>query len=105
MDGIGRKINPGRVARWPSNDKSGTWRSSARDAPGVATALNRLGKRVRSLRLGRELTQEEAAEIAKLDEKHWQDIEGARTNPTVATLVGIAKALKVTLSQLFEHEK
>jgi transcriptional regulator with XRE-family HTH domain len=71
----------------------------------VATALNRLGKRVRSLRLHRELTQEGAAEIAKLDEKHWQDIEGSRTNPTVATLVGIARALKVTLSELFEHEK
>ena len=71
----------------------------------MATALNRLGKRVRALRLDRELTQEAAAEIAKLDEKHWQDIEGARTNPTVATLVGIARALKVTLSELFEHEK
>lgn len=57
---------------------------------------------MRALRRERDLTQEEAAEIAKLDEKHWQDIEGARTNPTVATLVGIAKALKVTLSQLFE---
>jgi transcriptional regulator with XRE-family HTH domain len=69
----------------------------------VARALNRLGKRIRALRLERGLTQEQAAEIAKLDEKHWQDIEGARTNPTVATLVGIARALKVTLSKLFEH--
>jgi len=101
---IGRKINARHVARWPSNDRSGTWRSSARDAPGVARALNRLGKRVRALRLERKLTQEEAAEIAKLDEKHWQDIEGARTNPTVATLVGVARALKVSLSELFEHE-
>jgi len=55
------------------------------------------------LRLERNLTQEQAAETAKLDEKHWQDIEGARTNPTVATLVGIARALKVTVSQLFEQ--
>ena len=70
----------------------------------MARALNRLGKRIRKLRLERELTQEAAAEIAKLDEKHWQDIEGARTNPTVATLVGIARALKVTLSELFEHD-
>ena len=58
---------------------------------------------MRALRLSRELTQEEAAEIAKLDEKHWQDIEGARTNPTVATLVGIARALDVTLAELFER--
>jgi DNA-binding XRE family transcriptional regulator len=99
----GYKIDPRRVARWPSNNKSGKWRSSARDAPGVARALNRLAKRVRALRLEAELTQEEAAETAKLDEKHWQDIEGARTNPTVATLVGIARALKVTLHELFEH--
>ena len=96
------KIQSCPMARWPSNDRSGTWRSSARDAPGVARALNRLGKRVRALRLERKLTQEQAAEIAKLDEKHWQDIEGARTNPTVATLVGIARALKVTVSKLFE---
>ena len=101
----GGRMDARRVARWPSNDRSGTWRSSARDAPGVATALNRLGKRVRALRLDRELTQEQAAEAAKLDEKHWQDIEGARTNPTVATLVGIARALKVTLSELFETDK
>ena len=40
----------------------------------------------------RELTQEQAAELAKLDVKHWQDVEAGRTNPTVATLVGIAKA-------------
>ena len=100
----GRKIDLRRMARWPSNDRSGTWRSSARDAPGVARALSRLGKRIRGLRLERELTQEAAAETAKLDEKHWQDIEGARTNPTVATLVGVARALKVTLPELFEQE-
>ncbi len=69
----------------------------------MARALKRLGKHVRALRIDRELTQEEAAEIARLDGKHWQDIEGARTNPTVATLVGVARALEVTLSELFEH--
>ena len=58
---------------------------------------------MRALRLSRDLTQEQAAEIAKLDEKHWQDIEGARTNPTVATLVGIARALEVTLAELFDR--
>lgn len=70
----------------------------------MARALKRLGERVRALRLEKKLTQEAAAEVAKLDEKHWQDIEGARTNPTVATLVGIARALKVTVSDLFEQK-
>jgi transcriptional regulator with XRE-family HTH domain len=77
-------------------------KSSARDAPGVATALVRLGKRIKALRLAVELTQEEAAERAKLDDKHWQDIEAGRTNPTVATLVGIARALGATIAELFE---
>lgn len=97
-------MDPRRVARWPSNDKSGTWRSSARDAPGVAAALSRLAKRVRARRQELKLTQEQAAEEAKLDEKHWQDIEGARTNPTVATLVGIAKALEWSLYELFDKK-
>ena len=68
----------------------------------MSRALTRLGARIRMLRLERELTQEKAAEFAKLDEKHWQDIEGARTNPTVATLVGVARALKVSVAELFD---
>lgn len=85
-----------------STGKQPSWRSSARDAPGVSSAINRLAKRIKVLRTTKALTQEGAAEKAKLDEKHWQDIEGARTNPTVATLVGVARALNVSLSELFE---
>lgn len=90
------------MARWAAGDQTGTSRSSARDAPGVAHALRLLGKRVRALRLAGKLTQKQAAETAKLDEKHWQDIEGGRTNPTVAFLVGVARALDVPLAKLFE---
>ena len=78
------------------------WRSSARDAPGVGMAIARLSKKIRELRLEAELTQEAAAERAKLDEKHWQDIEAGRTNPTLATLVGIARGLSVKLGELFD---
>ena len=39
---------------------------------------------------------------AQLDSKHWQDIENGRTNPTVASLVGVARALGVKLGDLFE---
>jgi len=79
----------------------GAWRSHARDAPGVSTALTRLGKRLRELRKARGLTQEQVAEKAKIDPKHWQELEGGRTNPTLATLVGGAKALGVKLAELF----
>jgi DNA-binding XRE family transcriptional regulator len=79
-----------------------TWRSGARDAPGFSHAVKGLGKRIKELRETAELTQEEAAEAARLDVKHWQDVENARTNPTVATLVGIARALDVELAELFQ---
>ena len=79
-----------------------TWRSQARDAPNVAPTIQRLAKRIRMLRLASELTQEAAAERAKLDEKHWQDLEAGRTNPTLATLIGVARSLGVRLGELFE---
>jgi len=47
------------------------------------------------------LTQEVTAERARLDYKHFQGIEGGKSNATVASLVGIAKALRVRLSVLF----
>ncbi len=79
-------------------------RSPVRDAPEVARTLDQLGKRVRALRLGSNLTQGAAAAAAKLDQTHWQAIERARTNPTVATLVGVAHALEVTLPELFRPD-
>ncbi len=79
------------------------WRSGARSAPGVTAAITRLGKRVRAIRQAKKLTQEETAGRAKLDAKHIQDIEHGRTNPTVASLVGLARALGVTLADLFQE--
>ena len=64
--------------------------------------LKRLGLRIRALRDERALTQEKAAERAHLDPKHWQEIEAGRINVTVASLVGIARAFKVKLAELFE---
>ncbi len=65
-------------------------------------ALRRLGKQVRNLRRAAGLTQEDAAERAKLDYNHYQAIEGGSSNVTVASLIGIAKALKVKPAALFE---
>lgn len=69
--------------------------------PEVPRALRRLGRRIRHLREARGLTQEQAAEAAHLDDKHWQELEAGRVNPTVATLVGVARGLKVRLGDLF----
>ena len=82
--------------------KRQSWRSESRSAPGVPSTLKRLGKRMRALRTDLQITQAKAAERARIDEKHWQQIETAKINTTVATLLAISKALKVSLSELFE---
>ncbi len=48
------------------------------------------------------MTQEVAASRAKIDSKHYQEIEAGRINATVASLVGIAKAFGVSLAELFD---
>lgn len=77
------------------------WNSAARRNSELPALLRRLGARVRVLRLEHGLTQEQLGAEAQLDPKHLQDIEGGRVNPTVATLVGITKALETTLAELF----
>ena len=76
------------------------WRSDARASPQVEKSLRRLGRQIRTLRRSAGLTQEAAAERAKLDYKHYQAIESGSSNVTVASLVGIARALKVKLTEL-----
>jgi transcriptional regulator with XRE-family HTH domain len=53
------------------------------------------------LRTAGELTQEGLAGRARLDAKGVQAIERGRTNVTMASLVAIAKALRVSLEELF----
>jgi transcriptional regulator with XRE-family HTH domain len=79
-----------------------SYRSAARTAPRVTRALKRLGTRIRELRHAKGLTQEQTAEAASLDGKHFQAIEGGQSNVTMASLVGIAHALGVKLAALFE---
>lgn len=77
------------------------WRSEARSRPDLAPTLKKLGRRVREMRLARDLTQEDLARGAEIDPKHLQDIEAGRSNPTVSTLLGIADALRCSIAELF----
>ena len=74
----------------------------ARGSASVARALSQLGQRIRLLRLERHLSQEEAAHRAGLDAKHWSAVEHAATNPTFASLVCIARALRIDLREMFD---
>lgn len=62
----------------------------------------RIGRRVRELRRGRGLTQEQLGERAGLSYKFIGEIERGIGNPTVATLLTISDALGVDVIHLFE---
>jgi len=64
------------------------------DVPG------KLGKRVRDLRLRRDLTQEQLAERSDFTVKYISHVERGIVNVPLATLAIIAKALDVTISEL-----
>jgi transcriptional regulator with XRE-family HTH domain len=70
--------------------------------PELDRACRKVGKRVARLRAGRELTQQEFAERAGLDYKYVQRIEGGKVNVSLATLLRLAKALRVRLPELLK---
>jgi transcriptional regulator with XRE-family HTH domain len=79
-----------------------SFRSQARRSPQLRRGLRRLARRLRALRRERGLTQEEAAHRAGVDAKHFQEIEAGRINVTMATLLGIAGAFGMSLSELLQ---
>jgi len=61
---------------------------------------NILGRNVKHWRRRRNLTQEEAAHLCRVDYKRWQKIEQGRINVSIILLGGIAATLRVKASQL-----
>jgi transcriptional regulator with XRE-family HTH domain len=80
-----------------------TWRSEARSDPETLRALVRLGERIRALRTKTGTTQEVLAEKAALSVQHLLDLEHGRSNPTFASIYGLARGLGVSLSDLFDE--
>lgn len=65
--------------------------------------LDRLGEKIRKLRLGQNLTQEKLAELADVDPKTVIELEGSkRKNPTMGTLSKLSTALRTTLEDLLQ---
>jgi transcriptional regulator with XRE-family HTH domain len=62
-----------------------------------------LGLNVRKRREEKELTQEALAELANLDPTYISGIERGMRNPSVLSVLRIAKALGVTTSKLMER--
>lgn len=64
----------------------------------------RVGSRLRQLRLGHRLTQEQLAERAGLSHKFVGEVERGRANPTLTTLAALGDALGVGLVDLLGVE-
>lgn len=65
-------------------------------------ALTALGKNLRLQRETKKLTQERLAEHAELDPTYISGIERGVRNPSVLSLVRIAKALGTQVSELLQ---
>lgn len=61
----------------------------------------RLAKSAKRLRLAREATQEEIAERASLNPRHYQKIETGGVNVTLNTLEQLCQAFGVDVTELF----
>ncbi len=61
----------------------------------------KFGKKVRQLRREADLSQEELAELAKLDLTSINEIENGTRNPSLRTIHKISLALKLSLKDLF----
>lgn len=66
--------------------------------------MRALGERVRTLRKERQLGQEPLADLASLHRTHIYSIEKGRANPSFETLLKVADALEVSLSELVDIE-
>ncbi|HEY50430.1 MAG TPA: helix-turn-helix transcriptional regulator [Dehalococcoidia bacterium] len=64
----------------------------------------KLGKRIKDLRLKRQLSQEKLAFESKMHRTYIGSIERGERNPSLKNIEAIANALGVTLSDLFRFE-
>jgi len=70
----------------------------------METIEKQFGERVRKLRLGRNLSQEELAFRAGVHRTYLGGIERGERNPSLKNIAAIAKALNITLSELFSFK-
>lgn len=59
------------------------------------------GDNIKRIRVAKGLSQKEVVATAKLDTAQYSRIENGKTDPSVGTLERIAKALGVSLAELF----
>ena len=70
----------------------------------MKTIQKQFGEQVRKLRLAMNLSQEELAFKAGVHRTYLGSIERGERNPSLKNIAAIAKALNITLSQLFSFD-
>ena len=71
----------------------------------TSTELSKiLGIRIRQLREGKNITQQNLAEMCNIEKSNMARIEAGRTNPTLHTMYKISSALKITLAELVDFD-
>lgn len=68
----------------------------------MAIIQKRVGEKIRLLRRQRGLSQEKLAETIKMDFTSVNELENGKRNPSLKTIHKIARALKVSVKDLFE---
>lgn len=61
---------------------------------------HRIGRCIRNARVDHSLTQEQVFLAASVNRSFYQQIEGGEANPSLETLLRIARAIGVTISEL-----
>ncbi len=64
-----------------------------------------LGDKIKELRLGCDLTQEELADRCELSKGYISQLENDLTSPSIATLIDILSALGTSLKEFFQEEE
>jgi len=71
----------------------------------MGTIQEKFGRRIRDLRLAKGLSQEELAFRVGVHRTYLGGIERGERNPALKNIAAIAKALDVTLSELFSFQE
>ena len=70
---------------------------------GIRKIRNSIGKKIKTLRQEKELSQEKLAEFVNLSREHLSCIERGKNTPTIETLYSIAKYFEINIKDFFDN--
>src|SRR3954469_23231674 len=91
-----------QVAEAPPHNSAVSAVDASTDA--AASALTAIGLRIKEIRLARGMTLQSVSDVSGLSPSMLSLVERGRASPSIGSLVVIASALGVTMSDLVAHE-